>query len=196
MREAGEHHVRGFRVEIEIELGHRGDVAVAGDRAAHDHEAADALRQARIELQGQGDVGQWPQRHQQQLAGVFVRKPQQRQRRVFGIGAARGWRMTDVAETVVAVHVGRVRRSMQQRRGTAREHRHVVAIRDFAQLQRVAHGVLEPDVAGGDAEPDDVVRRRIERHQDRQRVVHAGVGVDVEGNAIGHVVDSSAVFGW
>ena len=65
----------------------------------------DALRQRRIELQRQREVGQRPERDQQQPAGVRVRQAQDRQRRVLGF-----------ARRAAAAH-SRCRRS---RRGRAR----------------------------------------------------------------------------
>ena len=148
--------MRRFRVEGDVEFGRRGDVAVRGDRAAHDHEALDPLRQGRIELERQRDVGQRAERDQQQFAGVLVRQPQDRECGVLGLGRRASRRVPDIAEAVAPMHVGGIGRRMQQRIGAAGVDRHVVTPGDFAQLQGIAHGVLEADVAGGDGQADAV----------------------------------------
>ena len=102
--------VRRFGIEVEIELGRRRDVAVAGDRAAHHHEAGDPLRQRGIQLERQRDVGQRAQRDQHQPPRVCVGQAQDGQSRVFVLGLACGRREADVAEAILPVHIAGVRR--------------------------------------------------------------------------------------
>ena len=66
---------------------------------------------------------------------------------------------------------------MQQRFGTAREHRRLTAD-DFTQLQRVTHRVFKTDIAGGNGQANDFVARIVECHQQRERVVDAWIGID------------------
>ena len=68
----------GLGIEADVELGHRGDVAVGGDRPAHHHQPGHAPGQGRIQAQGQGQVGERPERDQQQAAGVFMGQAQDR----------------------------------------------------------------------------------------------------------------------
>ena len=70
--------------------------------------------------------------------------------------------------------------------GSTGEHRHVLAASDFAQFQRIAHRVAETDVARRHSQADHVVALVGKSHQQRQRVVHAGVSVDQQGNLLAH----------
>ncbi len=65
------------------------------------------------------------------------------------------------------------------RRLAAGEDRNIAAPGKFADLPRVARGVVQRHVAGDgdDAEHVQLPRRR-ERHQDRGHIVLAGVGVE------------------
>ncbi|KAG0762207.1 hypothetical protein G6F22_018704 [Rhizopus arrhizus] len=149
--------MRRFRIEGDVELGGRGDVAVAGDRAAHHHDALDALGQGRVQLQRKRQVGQRTEHHQHQFAGVFVRQAQDGQRSVLGFGLAARRRQVHVAVTITAMHVGSVDGGMQQRIRAAGKHRHVGAANDVAELEGVADGVLQADIAGGDGQGDHVM---------------------------------------
>ena len=115
-----------------------------------------------------------------------VRQAQDRQRGVFAFRRAARGRVAGVAESVLPVHVGRVGRGVQQWRIAAGEHRNVVAAGHLAQLQRIGDGVAQADVAGGDGQADDVVGAVVERHQQGEGVVDAGIGVDQQGNLVGH----------
>lgn len=107
---AAEHDMRRFRVEADVEFGRRGDVAVPGQRPAHHHQPRHPLRQGRIQRQRQRQIGQRTERHQQQLAGVFVRQAQDGQCSMLGLGSTPGRRQADIAETVDAMHMRRVHR--------------------------------------------------------------------------------------
>ncbi|KAG1079366.1 hypothetical protein G6F40_016339 [Rhizopus arrhizus] len=82
--------MRRFRIEGDVELGGRGDVAVAGDRAAHHHDALDALGQGRVQLQRKRQVGAgWPaQRARLRPGGSAAAGPRRRNHH----GHARGQR--------------------------------------------------------------------------------------------------------
>ena len=114
-----------------------------------------------------------------------MRQPQDRQRRVFGLGLTLGRRVIDVAESVATMHEGGIARGMQQGRGAAGKHGDVDT-RDLAELEGVGDGVFESDIAGGDGQPDHFVVRIVERHQQGQRVVDARIGINQKGNALGH----------
>ncbi|KAG0733178.1 hypothetical protein G6F23_013599 [Rhizopus arrhizus] len=75
---------------------------------------------------------------------------------------------------------------MQQRSRAAGKHRHVGAANDVAELEGVADGVLQADIAGGDGQGDHVMPFIGKGHQQGQGVVHTGVGVDQQGDLVGH----------
>ena len=184
--ECGKHDVRGFRIEGDVEFGRRGDVAVRADRTPHHHAAGDPLRQGRVELQRQRDVGQRAQRDQQQPASMLMRQPQDGQGGVFGLGLACRRRVAGIAKAIAAMHIGGVHardaaRARRQPANTGTSH-----AADIAQLQGVGDGVFQADIAGGDGQGHDVMARVVESHQQGERVVHARVGIDQEGNA-GHL---------
>lgn len=184
--ERGKHHMRRFRIEGDVEFGRRGDVAVAGDRPAHHHDALDALGQGRVQLQCQRQVGQRAKHHQHQFAGMLVRQAQDGQRSVLGLSLAARRRQVHVAVTITAVHMGSVDGGMQQRIRASGKHRHVGAADDVAELEGVADGVLQADIAGGDGQGDHVMPFIGKGHQQGQGVVHTGVGVDQQGDLVGH----------
>ena len=70
-----EHQIGGLRVVEEVRVGVRGDVPRHGDRAAHDHDGAEQVRQVRFEQDREGDVGQRAQREEGQLAGLGSGQP-------------------------------------------------------------------------------------------------------------------------
>ena len=175
--------MRRFGIERDVELRRRRDVAVRGHRAAHDDQACDATHQRRIQLQRERDVRQRAERDDDQSPGMFVREAKQRERRMLAFGHALRRFVLGVAEPIAAVHVGRVARRMQQGRSGAGEDRRAAA-HHVAQLQRVAHRVHDADVARRDRQADHLVVGRIEGHQQGERVVDAGVGIDEQRNAV------------
>ncbi len=64
-RNAGfEHDISGFRVDVNVELCSRGDVADLKVRAAHQHDLLHARDDVRRARKGGGNIGQRPQRAQ------------------------------------------------------------------------------------------------------------------------------------
>ena len=170
--------MRRFGIEADVELDrHQVRVAAAGDRAAHHHQARDVRGQLRIHAQCQREVGQRRQCHQRQRARVLAREPDDGSRRMFGPWRARRWQVSGIPETIRAVHEGGVRPRARQRRRGAGKHGHLAAD-DVEELERVADQVRQRHVAGDDGESRDIRVRM--RHQDGQRIVDAGVGVDQE----------------
>ena len=169
--------MRRFWIEGDIELGRRGDVAVRGHRRTHHHAARNSRWQAGVEFERQRQIGQRAQCHQQQVAGVFVRQPQNGQRRVFGLGCARGRGIAGIAKAIAAMHIGGIARGEHQGRIGAGKYRHIHGA-DFTQFQRVGDGVRKTHIAGGNGQAHHFMLRVVEGHQQSQRVVHAGVGID------------------
>ena len=185
LRERFEHDMRRFRIEVDIELGRRGHVAVRRHCPAHHDAAGEASRQGRVELQRQRQVGQRTERDQQQPARVLMRQAEDRECGVFGLGRACCWRIAGIAETIAAVDERRIQRRMHQWRLAAGEHRRAAA-GDFAQFECIAHGVFEADITCGNGQTDNLMALVVERHQQRQCVIDARVGIDQEGDLVVH----------
>jgi hypothetical protein len=142
----------------------------------HHHQPGHPPGQRRIQPQRQRKIGQRPQRHQGQFTRSFSGQTQQGQGGgLIGQFAGR-FGETDIAKAILPVHeCGVFLRCPHQWRGTSGEHRYRRA-EQIDQRARVAYGMTEPHVARGDAQARDVGMRM--RHQDRQRVVDAGVGIN------------------
>ena len=83
---------------------------------------------------------------------------------------------TDIAEAIAPVHEGGVLvRHAHQWRGAAGEHGRG-GTKQIHQGARIAHRMAQSHIAGGDAQARDIGMGM--RHQDRQRVIHARVGID------------------
>ncbi len=102
---------------------------------------------------------------------------------MFGFGLALRGRVADIAQAVLAVHIRRVHCGVQQGRCATGKHRDIDA-HHVADLQRVGDGVRQADVAGSDRQADDLVPRIVEGHQQGEGVIHAGIGVDEQGDAL------------
>ena len=126
---------RRFRIDPDVVFGRRRHIALAAGRAAHDDAAADPLRELRIALKRQRDIGERPERHQRE-AGLLVCKAQDRVDGVFALGLALRRREAPIAKAVAPVEPMRVimragerlvrrrrrreRRSCRSRRSAAR----------------------------------------------------------------------------
>ena len=186
-----ERHARRFGIDPDVVFGRRRDIALAARRAAHDDAAADLFGDAGIARQRQRDIGQGTQRHQRQ-ARLGVREPDDRVDRVLALRAAARRRIVAVAEAVAAVEPMRVFVRARQRSARAFEHGNV-RTGDFGGVKRVARRLFEPDVAGDNRQRAYANVRRRERHQDRDRVVGRGVGVDEKrAHGIGGPVQTAA----
>jgi hypothetical protein len=150
---------------------------LSGDRATHHHHPAETIGQAGIQAQRERQIGQWAEHDQQQPARVATTQADDRQRGVFGLGGSSGGQIADIAKAVQAVNMAGVRRRAQQLHRAAGIHRNVDA-GDFAQLHGIGHGVRQADVSGRNGQADHLMVWRGKSHQQGQRVVHAGVGVD------------------
>ncbi len=176
LRPRRKHDVRRFRIEANIEFRrHEMRVAAPGHRAAHDHELPHALRQRLIEPERQREIGQRRDAGNHEFARMFMRQPQHRMRGVLAFDAALRRRVAGVAETIVAVNERGIGRRQHERPRRTGEHRRRRAD-DLDELERVRHGVFEPDVARGDGQSDHI--GMAVREQNGERIVHAGIGID------------------
>ena len=108
-----------------------------------------------------------------------MRQADDRLDRVLALGRALRGRVAVIAEAVLAMKPMRVLQRARQRLACAHEHGRVGAA-DLGGQKRVAGRLLEADVAGDRRQAKHPHVRVGERHDDRDRVVGGGVGVDEE----------------
>ncbi len=177
---APQHDVGGLGIDIDVELGSRGDVADLEIGARHHHDLADPRR----------DVGSLDQRH----ADVGER-PEGAERDRSRLLAAQ--RVDDVVDAVLRLErllrlrqVGAVEpgRPVDMLGGdqhpahrplAAGIDRHLRAAGELDHLQRIPGILGEADIAADRDDAEDVeLLRRGQGEEDRDGVVLAGVGVD------------------
>ena len=176
----GEHDFGRFGIDINIELGCRGDVAHLKIRATHQHDFLHPGDDIGGLLERGGDIGQWAQRAQGDGAGG---------------GSAQGFndeihRMPGLQRHGRVVHLRPVQPGFamhmfggdqfaQHRRGASGEHRQIRAARQFADDPGVARCQRQRHIACDrcDAQHLDFSRRG-EGQQNRHGVILSGVGID------------------
>ena len=175
-RPGREHDVGGFRIEPDIELGwNETGVSPPVHGASHHDQPCHARWQLRIETQRQREIGERPERDQREFPGAFPGEAHEcRGRCLVGCLAERR-KVAGIAESVAPVHMAGILGSRGQRHLAAGEHRNL-GTDHVQQLQRIADRVRKADIARRDRQGRDITAGM--RHQDRQRVVHAGVGID------------------
>src|SRR5215510_7230816 len=72
-----EHHVGRMRIDKDIKLSNRTDIAWHANRSTHDHEAAKLLHEPRSQLYGTRDIRERSQGNQGQVATVALHHLQQ-----------------------------------------------------------------------------------------------------------------------
>jgi hypothetical protein len=185
-RDAGpEHHGRGVGVDVEIELGRRGDVA-EGERPAHQHDPPDAVADVRREAERQRDVGEWAERTERHGRGRGPQLGDDELHRVAaaGLSARRG--EPGAREAVGAADELRRFERQHQRALGAPVDGNVRAAGELAHAQGVRRRLRDRDVARDRRDAAEIEPfARGERQQDRDGVVVARVGVDDD--RLGHV---------
>src|SRR5262245_41638305 len=66
-----------MRIDKDVKLGDRTDIAWHANRSTHDHEAAKLLHERRSQLDGTRDIREWPQGNDGQVATIVLHHPQQ-----------------------------------------------------------------------------------------------------------------------
>ena len=183
-----EHDGRRFGIAEDVELGGRGDIAAAVQRAAHDGEPADAAHDARRAPQRQREVGERADHQQIDRIGRGSRRRQRGGEELHGVRAgevAGLGRTRRAAQPVLAMDVTGVDPGLDQRLGRARMHLDVRA-GGGEDGQHVLRRRLEADVA---VHRRDGVRRAAGGDQQQQRlgVVDAAVGIEDQSVCHGHV---------
>ena len=176
---AREDALRGLGIDVAVELGGRGDVALA-DRAAHQDHASDALGRVGIPRQEQRHVRERPKRNERHRLVRGEQDPREEVDRVLVHRSTRRRRQPGD----VAPHVG-VDRARRPSEGELTHERPVGARSDGnlagqelhdpqRVLRRLGHRLVPID--GRDPEHLHLGARQ--REHDRDHVVVAGVAVD------------------
>jgi hypothetical protein len=185
---------RRLRIEPDVELRRRRDVPVVVS-ATHDHDLRDRLDDARLLLDGHGDIRQRPNRAEHDVAGrvqVGLDQP------VDGVPRLeRRLRRGRQVEEIAVDSRGHAPVDLRSRDRAVNPPVHG----DLGQPDPVEHaegvlrGVVECRVAVDRRRADELEVRRERRDHERHRVV--GSGVDVEDHLGGHdrsLPDSARAF--
>ena len=183
----GEHPVGGLGVHVHVELRRRRDVAGHVHGAAHRDDAADQAYRAGVRLERQREVGQGPERDERQQPlqppRVFDDHAHRvgLERRLLGLGPVR-----EVAETVLAVVALGGEEGARERLGGAHgDHGARRRLAQSEQAEDVDRPLLHGNVAGDRGDRLHADLRRAPAHQERERVVDPGIGVDQDGRRHG-----------
>ena len=151
----------------------------ARTRAAHDDDFGETVRHARLDADGERQVGQPAERHERDFARRGERALDNLEHgALFAERRSRLWKAS-VAQAVRAVYVRRKRRVAEpESSGRALVHRNILAPGGFENPQSVGGAALERHVAEHGGQRLDVQLRAREREQNGGGVVNAGVGVD------------------
>ncbi|MNN13384.1 hypothetical protein D3C81_1264140 [compost metagenome] len=177
---AGQHHLGGVRVGVEVEFCHRGDIAAVEVRAAHHHHLFDAFGDVRALDQCQGQVGLWAEHGHGNAVGFGSAEGIDQV--LHGIARGQGlfrFMHWNTGQAFFAMHFGSVDRRAHQRAPCPGVYRDVFAAGPLAGQAGVARGFVEAHVAGdgGDGADVEFVRRGHGQEQ-RYHIIGAGVGVD------------------
>ena len=177
-RPAAKHDARRLGIDPDVVFGRRRDVALAARRAAHDDAAADLAGKTGIARERQRDIGQRPERHQRQ-AGAFAGEAQDRVDRMLALGRATRSGKAAIRKTIFAMKPMGVTMRPRERSGGAGKDGNLDP-GDFGGQKRVARSLIDADIARDRGQAQHAHVGRGKRHQDRDRVVGGGVGVDEE----------------
>ena len=177
---APQHHVRGLGVDIDVELGGRGDVADLEIGAAHHHDLADVRRDVRRLDHRHGDIGQRAERAQRHRPWrLAAQRVDDEVDAVLGLERLLRFRQLRAVEAGRPVDMlGRHQRPPHWPPAAGID-RHLGASGELDHLQGVPGVLGKADIAGDrdDAEHVELLGRG-EREEDGDRVVLAGIGVD------------------
>ena len=153
-----EHDVSGFRIDLDVELGHGTPVAHMVS-AAHKHDFLDTFNNARLHAGGHGNVGQRSGRHQSDGAWLVahngVDNPVDG---MAGFQRTAGFRQFNAVKTGFAVNGSCHFLLAHQRTVTSGMHRHVGGMRLFQHCTGVVGHLVKALIATyrGDAQQIDI----------------------------------------
>jgi len=174
---AAAHHDAGrFRIDPDVVLGSRCDVALAARRASHDHAAAHFCHHVGAFRQCQGNVGQRSQRNQNE-SRIRVDGLDNGIDRVQFLRRLARRRIVVVPQPVAPVKPTRVLVGAKQRFFRAREDRNIRTAK-FYCIESVARRLFEVHISGNDGDRGNPDVGGTQRHDERDRVVGSCVGID------------------
>src|ERR1700691_4781619 len=172
-----EDDLRGFGIVVDVGFG-RGVHVAAGNRAAHDYDFLHQRNDGRVFQQGESDVGERAHRDQSDLVRRLVNHLNDQVGAEAGIGLALARWQVYVGQTIGAVPEFGGDQLLKQGMLRAAGDRYVAAIGERCELQSVFQALLRGHITGDNGESAHIEFRRIQREQDRERVVGARVGID------------------
>src|SRR4051794_3189689 len=173
--------VRGFRIRPDVELRRGRDVAL-GDGAAHQDDAGDALPDAGVAGEEEGNIGQRPHGDEDDAVALLEGRSDEVDRVPCGGPDLRG-RQVGPVEAGLAVDMGCRPLLTDERPVAADVHRDVGAVDVLEDLERVGGRLLEGLVARDRGDTEHLHLGRGEREQERDGVVVAGIGVEDDGRS-------------
>ena len=164
-------------IVVDIRFGSAVDVST-GDRAAHDHDVFHQRRDRRIFRNGQRDVRQRPDGNQRDLMRILVHKFDDEIGTETRVSVAFRSRQLDSSQSVLAVPELRRDQLLIQRMLCSARHRQVAAPGKRNDFQRILQTLTPVDISGHNGQRFDFQFGRIQREEDRHRVIDAWIGVN------------------
>ena len=170
--------VGGFGVVADVGFGGGTGIARHQGIAAHQHDLIHPVGDARLQSQGQGDIGQRADWRQCDVAGMRPQRfDDERRRAQVNRGAGRR-RQEDIALSVFAMYIRhRTLKGPGERMGGALGDWNGTAPGDFEQPQGINCRQVGMHIAENGCQADDLKLWRTQGEEYRHGVIDAGVGV-------------------
>ena len=178
----GECDLRGVRVAVDVPLGRRGRVAGMTIGPAHQHPAAEELRQGRLAQEGEGEVGQRAAGHKGDLARPAACLLDDQ---INGMALAQGpagWRQLGMAEALRTVCLGRRLERLEERPVAPEGDLDIGPSGELEHRAGVPLDLVRVDVAADAGDRDQLRLGARDGIQERQRIVDPGVDVEDQRN--------------
>ena len=181
-----EHDLGRLRVAVDVPFRGRGRVAGRPECAAHQRIALEQAGQPGLAQHGDGEVGEWAQGDQRDLAWPLAGLVEDH---VHGMAVAdrgAGRRQFGVTQTLRPVRLRRRLQGALERHLAAHRDLDIRAPGQFQDGPRVDAHLVGIDVAGHTGDRHEVSLRRCGRVEQGQTVVDAGVDIEDERDPVGH----------
>ena len=177
-----------------VEFSKWRDVAWKHAGAAHDHAALHPARELRLNANGEGKVGERPQRNEFEFAWLLAEGFNHLVHSVVARSLAALQRQPDVAHAVGTMHMLRGGEGSNERHLCTCVHRNGLAAQ-LIGVEGILHAELHRNIADHDRHADDFGVRVLERHDNGDDVVRCCVGVDPHAAGWAHARIVSATDG-